>query len=63
MTLKQIIAMGGGGFSMEPDHLVLDQYILEQSARSKPKICFCRRQAEIRRIISAGFIRPSKAAV
>lgn len=40
MTLKQIIAMGGGGFSMEPDHLVLDQYILEQSARSKPKVCF-----------------------
>ncbi|MFC8062338.1 peptidase E, partial [Bacillus velezensis] len=25
--MKQIIAMGGGGFSMEPDHLVLDQYI------------------------------------
>lgn len=40
MTLKQIIAMGGGGFSMEPDHLVLDQYILEQSVRSKPKVCF-----------------------
>lgn len=40
MTLKQIIAMGGGGFSMEPDHLALDQYILEQSVRSKPKVCF-----------------------
>ncbi len=38
--MKQIIAMGGGGFSMEPDNLLLDQYILEQSPAKKPKICF-----------------------
>lgn len=38
--MKQIIALGGGGFSMEPDHLVLDQYILEQSVRSEPRVCF-----------------------
>ncbi|MEL6493299.1 MAG: peptidase E, partial [Cyanobacteria bacterium J06621_3] len=25
---QQIIALGGGGFSMEPDNLLLDQYIL-----------------------------------
>ncbi|MBY8912737.1 Type 1 glutamine amidotransferase-like domain-containing protein [Bacillus sp. YC2] len=38
--MKQIIAMGGGGFSMEPDNLLLDQYLLEQSVRSEPKVCF-----------------------
>ncbi|TKD72440.1 peptidase E [Pseudalkalibacillus hwajinpoensis] len=38
--MKQIIAMGGGGFSMEADHPVLDEYILKQSKKSCPKICF-----------------------
>lgn len=32
--------MGGGGFSMEPENLLLDQYILEQAQNKKPKICF-----------------------
>lgn len=40
MTLRQIIAMGGGGFSMEPDNLALDRYILRQSPKPNPKICF-----------------------
>lgn len=38
--MKQIIALGGGGFSMSPDHLQLDRYILKQSSSTKPKICF-----------------------
>ncbi|MCC5800595.1 Type 1 glutamine amidotransferase-like domain-containing protein [Rossellomorea vietnamensis] len=38
--MKQIIAMGGGGFSMEPDNLLLDQYIINQSNASRPKVCF-----------------------
>lgn len=37
--MKQIIAMGGGGFSMEPDNLALDRYILEQTGKSRPMIC------------------------
>ena len=37
---RQIIAMGGGGFSMEPDNLALDRYILSQTRRSRPKVCF-----------------------
>lgn len=37
---RQIIALGGGGFSMEPDNPALDDYILEQSNEAKPKICF-----------------------
>lgn len=38
--MQQIIVMGGGGFSMEPDNLALDRYILEQVGRPRPKICF-----------------------
>lgn len=38
--MKQIIAMGGGGFSMEPENPLLDNYILEQVKKEKPKICF-----------------------
>lgn len=37
---KQIIALGGGGFSMEPDNLLLDQYILQQSLKQNPNVCF-----------------------
>jgi peptidase E len=36
----QIIAMGGGGFLMEPDNLSLDQYILDASRAATPKVCF-----------------------
>lgn len=38
--MRQIIAMGGGGFSMEPDNPLLDQYILQQADKPQPKICF-----------------------
>ena len=38
--MRQIIAMGGGGFSMEPDNLSLDRYILERSDKPFPKIGF-----------------------
>jgi dipeptidase E len=38
--VKQIIALGGGGFSMEPENPLLDLYILRQSEKKKPNICF-----------------------
>lgn len=38
--MKQIIALGGGGFSMEPDNPLLDLYILRQSKEKNPKICY-----------------------
>jgi len=38
--MRQIIAMGGGGFSMEPENLALDRYVLEQTHKPKPKVCF-----------------------
>lgn len=38
--MKQIIALGGGGFSMEPENPLLDTYILSQSSKSNPQVCF-----------------------
>ncbi|UOQ95695.1 peptidase E [Halobacillus shinanisalinarum] len=38
--MRQIIAMGGGGFSMEPENPLLDQYVLQQAKAEVPKICF-----------------------
>jgi peptidase E len=32
--MGQIIAMGGGDFSMEPDNSLLDEYVLAQSRRA-----------------------------
>jgi peptidase E len=37
---KQIIALGGGGFSMEPENLLLDQYIIKQARKRNPEVCF-----------------------
>jgi dipeptidase E len=36
----QIIALGGGGFSDQTDNLLLDEYILLQTNKAKPKILF-----------------------
>jgi len=38
--LPQIIAMGGGGFSMEPENLLLDRFVLSTAAVPQPKVCF-----------------------
>jgi peptidase E len=37
---RQIIALGGGGFSDGPENPLLDDYILNQSTAQTPKICF-----------------------
>ncbi len=39
-TEQQIIALGGGGFSMEPENPLLDRYILRQTRKRKPSVCF-----------------------
>lgn len=36
---RHVIALGGGGFSME-DNPALDLYVLEQSSADNPEICF-----------------------
>jgi peptidase E len=38
--LRQIVVMGGGGFSMEPRNPRLDRYILNLAGKSKPRVCF-----------------------
>ena len=38
--MQQIIAMGGGGFSMEPDNPALDRYVVEQTGKLQPAACF-----------------------
>ena len=38
--MRQIIALGGGGFSMEPDNPLLDLYILQSASKATPKVCF-----------------------
>jgi peptidase E len=40
MSEKTIVAMGGGGFSMEPQNLALDQFILGLTGKENPKVCF-----------------------
>jgi dipeptidase E len=35
-----IVAMGGGGFSMEPDNPALDRYVLARARREHPSVCF-----------------------
>ena len=36
----RIIAMGGGGFSMEPENLRLDRYVLREAGKENPVVCF-----------------------
>lgn len=36
----QIVAMGGGGFSTEPENLALDKYVLSLVDKDRPKVSF-----------------------
>src|SRR5207244_8795107 len=36
----QIVALGGGGFSMERDGSLLDDYVLSLIERPRPRVCF-----------------------
>ena len=37
---RQIVAFGGGGFSMEPGNTLLDDYVLSITGSARPKVCF-----------------------
>jgi dipeptidase E len=37
---RQIIALGGGGFSMEPENPTLDEYVLAQAGSTSPSVLF-----------------------
>ena len=40
MQARQVVALGGGGFSQEAGNPLLDDYILGLTERSIPRICF-----------------------
>ncbi len=37
---RQIVAFGGGGFSMERGNPLLDDYVLGLTGKARPKVCF-----------------------
>ena len=54
-TQGQIVALGGGGFSMEPDNPLLDDFILSLSQRQPARVCFVMKGAVLCGV-SAGMI-------
>jgi dipeptidase E len=38
--VRQIVALGGGGFSMEPGNPLMDAYLLSLVDRPRPRVCF-----------------------
>jgi dipeptidase E len=40
MRPPQIVAFGGGGFSMEAGNPLLDDYVLEATGAERPRVCF-----------------------
>ncbi len=40
MDGRRIVAMGGGGFSMEPDNPLLDDHVLSLARTLHPAVCF-----------------------
>ncbi|MCL2770050.1 MAG: peptidase E [Solirubrobacterales bacterium] len=40
VTEPQIVALGGGGFSMEKDSALLDDYVLALTGALRPRVCF-----------------------
>ena len=40
MIMRQIIAIGGGGFGREIKDLKIEKYIVEQCRSENPNICF-----------------------
>jgi len=38
--MKQIIGLGGGGFSSEPNNPLLEHYIIRQTGKERPRVCY-----------------------
>jgi peptidase E len=38
--MRRVVAMGGGGFSMEPENRLLDEFVLSLARASRPRVCF-----------------------
>src|SRR5438094_9809458 len=37
---RQIVAMGGGGWGMEPRNPRLDRYVFQLTRKRRPRVCF-----------------------
>jgi peptidase E len=37
---RHIVALGGGGFLMEPENPLLDDFVLSLAGKKKPRVCF-----------------------
>ena len=37
---RNIVAIGGGGFGRDPGEGIIEEYILKQTKKKKPNICF-----------------------
>jgi dipeptidase E len=37
---RRIVAMGGGGFSMEPENPLLDRFVVSLARSARPRVCF-----------------------
>ncbi len=40
MDVRRWAAVGGGGFSMEPENPLLDEFVLSLAGASRPRVCF-----------------------
>ncbi|HET9124301.1 MAG TPA: peptidase E [Solirubrobacteraceae bacterium] len=40
MQQRRVVAMGGGGFSMEPENPLLDEFVLSLARAGSPRVCF-----------------------
>jgi dipeptidase E len=40
VATRHIVALGGGGFSMEPRNRLLDDFIVSLARRRRPRVCF-----------------------
>jgi dipeptidase E len=40
MERRRLVAMGGGGFSMEPENPLLDEFVLSLARSPSPRVCF-----------------------
>ncbi len=38
--MSRIVALGGGGFAMEENNILPDEYIFQKAKSDKPKVCF-----------------------
>ena len=56
MKMRQVIAIGGGGFGRTQDSNLIEQFILDQTGKKNPKICFIPTAVGIKQIF--GFFLP-----